>query len=456
MKQTPKGAEQQAWAILRWGSGLLLLLLPLWMNPWAALPFEPAKAALLRTSVLLLGLAALSALLFIPQMRLSAFARLGRIWPLVGVALLYGLAFSLAGLLSVDPQRSFWGGSDRHGVVTLWSQIALFLLLLLSLESQSRREQIARWLLAASLPVCVYGLVQAAGFDPLFWESDSVSPVLSTLGRSNFLGAWLAILLPFTFYHLHDIWPRRMKNRRQAVGALLLAAIQSVCLLLTLARAGWLAAVAGGVIFYWFAPFSFSSSTFRYRLGLLTAALALFVAFFLLGEGIGRTQLLSHSTPPGNPGPSASPPVADFSAAREASPARRLIIWRATWPLIAEAPLLGYGPETFVLVFNRRYPPGSLYDGTDVLVDDPHNGLLEHLMAAGVLGAVAWLLLWGVVLWRVWRRLQHSSHAEKLLNAACLGGLVAYLVQAQLNPDVVAVSTLFWVVAAIGGADEPP
>ena len=58
------------------------------------------------------------------------------------------------------------------------------------------------------------------------------------------------------------------------------------------------------------------------------------------------------------------------------SPARRLIIWRAAWPLIAERPLLGYGLETFVTVFNSRHPPGLFYDGTDALVDAPHNQLL--------------------------------------------------------------------------------
>lgn len=407
---------------LWFGIGLLLLLLPLWLNPWADLPFEPAKAALLRGGVLLLGLLTCGALLFLPQMRSSATARLGRIWPLVGVVMLYGLVFSLAGLLSVDPQRSFWGGSDRHGVVTLWSQIGLFLLLVIAVGDMADREQMTRWLLLASLPVCLYGLAQAVGLDPLLWGSDSVSPVLATLGRSNFLGAWLAVLLPLSLHNLHRIWLHRKRAPRQASGAVLLVIVQLLCLLLTLARAGWLAAVAGGLVFYWFAPIPFSSSLLRYRSGLLAGALLLFVAFFLLGEGIGRAQLLSHSALPENASPSAPPTADEFTAAREASPSRRLIIWRATWPLIAERPLLGYGPETFVLVFNARYPPGSLYDGTDVLVDDPHNQLLEHLMAAGVLGAASWLLFWGFILWKIWLRVRRATGAEKLLATACLGG----------------------------------
>jgi O-antigen ligase len=117
-------------------------------------------------------------------------------------------------------------------------------------------------------------------------------------------------------------------------------------------------------------------------------------------------------------------------------------------PLIAERPLLGYGPESFVQVFNERYPPGSLYDGSDVIVDDPHNLFLELLMATGLVGMLAWLALLGTLAWQIHRRWRSASSRRQLSVAACLSGLVAYLVQAQFTPDVVVVSALFWVLAA--------
>lgn len=434
-------------ALLRFGAGLLVLLLPLWLDPWASLPFEPAKATLLRSAVFTLGLAALALLILNRQAWSSAKMQLLHAWPLIGGALLYGAVFSLAGLLSVEPRFSFWGGSDRHGVVTLWSQIGLFLLLLLTLTGQKEREQIVQWLLLASLPGCLYGLVQAAGLDPLVWASDSVSPVLSTLGRSNFLGAWLAVLLPLSLYHLHRVWRYPGQNRKQRAGALLLVGLQLLCLLPTLARAGWLAAAAGGLIFYWFGPYAVKP--LRHRVVLLAGAALILAFFFLLGEGIGRTQLLNRNAPVETSSTSATVTGDAYGDVRETSMARRLSIWRATWPLIAERSLLGYGPETFATVFNSRYPPGSLYDGTDVLVDDPHNQVLEHLMAGGIVAVGAWLLLLIVLLSGLLRSLNQVNGRQRLLSAACLGAFAAYLVQAQLNPDVVAVSTLFWIITAL-------
>jgi hypothetical protein len=49
-----------------------------------------------------------------------------------------------------------------------------------------------------SAPVVAHGLVQAAGLDPLDWHTDAASPVLSTLGRANFLGSYLVLVLPLT------------------------------------------------------------------------------------------------------------------------------------------------------------------------------------------------------------------------------------------------------------------
>jgi len=441
--------EQHWQVVLLYSICLLVLLLPLWLDPWAVLPFEPAKAILVRGSAAFLGVTAFLVLSISGQVRRDFSQSLRRTWPLSVAVLLYFLTIALAGFLSHSPTQSFWGASDRHGVLTLWSQIVIFYLLILVVQSARRQEQIIRWLLLDSVPICLYGLVQAMGWDPLAWQTDSVSPVLSTLGRSNFLGAYLAILLPLGFYHLTATWARRGIVPAQVAGGLLLVSLQSLCLLLTLARAGWIAAVAGVLVFFWFVPSPGAGPRLVYRGSLLVAACVVLALLFFLGEQTGRAYLLDQ----GDPFSSSTTPMNgtedEYGALRETSLARRLIIWRATWPLIVERPLLGYGPEMFTTVFNSRYPPGSLYDGTDVLVDDPHNQWLEHLMAAGVVGASAYLLLLALLLGGLILRLSRKTGEPRLFSAACLGALIAYLAQAQLNPDVIAVSLLFWILAAV-------
>lgn len=434
--------------------GLLGLLLPLWLDPWAALPFEPAKVLLVRWYTALLCLAAGLGMALFARFRRESWAKLRLASPAVAAGLGYAALVTLAGSFGLSPHLSFWGASDSHGIVTLWAQIALFLLVIVVVDGDGDRTQLVNWLLLGSMPLSLYGLVQAAGGDPLAWQSDSVSPVLSTLGRSNFLGAYLALLLPFHLAHVIRVWSQRPVRPGRRAGALLLLGLPALCLLLTLARAGWLAAVAGLLVFLWFLPERSRLPRLIHRSALLVGATAVLLLYFWLGEQVGHWRFVQPTSlsPGGQP---EIPTVATaYTELRETSLARRWTIWRAAWSLIGQRPLLGYGPEMFVVVFNARYPPGSLYAGTDVLVDDPHNQLLEHLLATGLLGTAAWLWLLGTIAGQGMRGLAAQRGKGRLLTAASLGSLAAWLVQAQLNPDVVAVSMIFWVVAGLVVAGE--
>jgi len=441
----PDARAERLTVALGWGVGLLLPLLPLWFNPWVALPFEPAKVALLRWSAGLLLLTAMLGVALSAPFRHRARERLARCgWPVV-VGVAYAGVLTLAGILSAMPGRSFWGASDGHGVVTLWAQVALFLLVVVLFPKNGDQQTLIRWLLPGSVPVSLYGLAQAVGWDPLLWQSDSLSPVLSTLGRSNFLGVYLALLLPFSV--TQALGSRSSGVRR--VGMWLLVGLHALCLLLTLARSAWLAGVTGLLVTLWLLPETVGLPRRIYRIGLLVGAVLTLGLVFWLGEVVGASTLFAQARPVGISQPPAEENAPAYEAVRGESLARRWTIWRATWPLIGERPILGYGPDMFVVVFNERYPPGSLYAGTDVLVDDPHNQLLEHLLAAGLVGTMAWLVFLGILVWRGAHRLARETGRGRLLTAGCLGCLAVWLVQAQFTPDVVVVSTLFWVVAGL-------
>lgn len=430
--------------IIQWGGQALILTLPLWIDPWAALPFEPAKVALLRWGVVALTLTALLGLGIFPEVWRRFGENLRRAGPVLGAVLLYLGSLGLSTLVSESPRQSLWGLGNGHGLATLASMIVLWALLI---ASQPAPQRLIETLLWGSVPICLYALIQAAGWDPLRWRIDSVSVVHSTLGRSNFLGAYLAILLPLALYR----WVSAPPSSRRAWRWLLLLGLYLFILLLTLSRAAWLAAAVGTLTFLWLlpSPREMPTTCQRFRLLALAGVCIAFVAVVLLGEELGRSQWLKPvDAPIAATSDSATPGYAVYAEIREESLSRRLIIWRATLPIIGERPLLGHGPEMFVTVFNERYPPGSLYAGRDVIVDDPHNQLLELLIAAGLVGMLAWLALLGTLAWQIRRGWQRAQGRQRRWLAACLAALVAFLVQAQFNPDMVAVSVLFWVLAA--------
>jgi hypothetical protein len=154
-----------------------------------------------------------------------------------------------ATLASVDPGRSLWGApSNLHGALVLAAGPLFALLLLSSWRTVDARERQVTALIVGSAPVTLYGLIQALGLDPLPWAIDAVSPVLSTLGRSNFLGAYLALVSPFI---LARLWEAPLSGL--TVGATrwrygMLLGFTVICLLLTQARGAWIGFVAAATL----------------------------------------------------------------------------------------------------------------------------------------------------------------------------------------------------------------
>jgi O-antigen ligase len=108
-------------------------------------------------------------------------------------------------------------------------------------------------------------------------------------------------------------------------------------------------------------------------------------------------------------------------------------------------------------IFHRRYPPGSLYDGADNWVDDPHNLLLDQLMASGLVGVLAWLILVGLFYQQMHAAAKRSPTSEGRSSAAALlGAMTAYVIQALFNPDTITPTLGFWLFLAYAAALANP
>ena len=425
-----------------------MLFLPLCFNPFATLPFEPAKVAVFRGITVAMTIASTASLLLNPQNG-SHSVRL-RSWtgsfglrtnnPLALPALIYAAAYALATVTSINPQLSLWGSRDNpQGTITVLSVVVFFLLIANALWTREQLDRMITAILLGSIPVAVYGLSQYLGLDPLDWITDSVSPVLSTMGRSNFLGSYLAMVTPFTL--------ARIVIRRGGGAALrytLILVLQVTCLLLTLARGAWLSFLGGSLVFLWLLARRWHSWAL---LAISIMALLIGVWLFVSMNNIGLPQWAMHKT--ANM-PQGSEP--SFAELRMASVEARITIWKSTLSLIPARWLLGYGPETFATVFSSRYPPElARFEGPDVMVDDPHNLILDQLSATGIVGLLAFLCVivgfYRVLLGTFSRGIDRPTEATL---AAIMGSATAFLIQAQFNPDVIVLVALFWLVLGLG------
>ncbi len=438
-----------------WGGGLAAaLLLPLCFNPYARVPFEPAKVALFWAITAGMALAWLGSKALGWRERpvtAAVTTPVPRPSLLIWAALAYAAVVLLATVASVDRRLSLWGTPDNpHGAVTFLAGVLFFLLLASTLRRPKDVIRLVQVLILASVPVTLYGFVQALGLDPLPWISDSVSPVHATLGRSNFLGAYLAMVAPWTLAMLvlgsrsgadayptgeTGEWPTGQVAGARRFGLILF--LQVACLALTLARGAWLGLTVGCV-----SLLVLLAIRWRERRFWLAATLALAIG------GVVFAALTFVRLPAG--GQQATAAGMSYPELRVESAWRRSVIWQHALALAPQRWPLGYGPATFQQVFASHYPAGTLYQGADAVVDDPHNLLLERLLATGLLGLAAYAgvvaAFYGTGL-ALLRRSFNRRHDALL--AAALASVAAYLTQAQFNPDVIVLSMLFWLALAV-------
>ena len=408
----------------------LFIGLPLIFIPATTYPFEPPKVILLRLVVI--TLCTIAAFNITPRSWHQVIDRIRRS-PFLLPAITYSAVLLAAALLSDNLQLSLWGTAlDHHGTLTTLCCIFVGLSLVWTIQTASQGQRLLRWLVLGSVPICLYGLVQVIGVDPLPWQTDSVSPLLSTLGRSNFVAAYLAILLPLTLFMAQRLpwrhtWP---------MWAILL--LQSVTLLWTQTRAGWLAGAVGIAVMLLGQLLLGLQSEKRTFTGPLRLLGAIGVVTLLSIAGFQQWREVTTAAPIG---------TTSYEELRTISVERRLQIWQETWRLVPEAGWLGYGPEQFLPVFEQNVAVLEMFDGINVIVNDPHNILLDQLMSVGFLGTAVFLVLVGIFFWVGARR-------GGRFHWALLGGMSAFLVQALFTPDIVPTTLLFWALVGLMGASQ--
>ena len=138
----------------------------------------------------------------------------------------------------------------------------------------------------------------------------------------------------------------------------------------------------------------------------------------------------------------------------EVSDSKRVAMWRGTWHIFLDHPLLGTGLGTLQTVYPRYE---TLYDGK--VVNHSHNDYVETLAETGLLGGLCCASFLGIWLLESRRRLFHpaSAFAVSLHLAAfigCTGFLVHSLV--DFNLHIPANALLFFLVATLATAEVQP
>jgi putative inorganic carbon (hco3(-)) transporter len=343
------------------------------------------------------------------------------------VMLYWGIAVVATGLSPV-----------RMAAIEGLSKLTLYLLLFVFMARVLRSSKVRNWLIGiylhVALLVSTYGIRQSIfGAPPLATWSDptseyaNVTRVYSYLRNPNLLAGYLIPAIAFSVMAIF-VW----KGRGPRFLAAVMAVMNTLCLIFTYSRGGWMALVVMAVCIalllgYWF-------YLFREKWVLPT----------LLG-GMAACLLVSVIVLP----PVRSRVLSMFVGRGDSSNNFRINVWTSVVQMIKARPVLGIGPGNDA--FNKIYPA---FSKTKFTALGAYSVPLELLVETGFLGFAAFTWLIAVTFQQAALKLQQFRQVGNTQGFWLMGAIVTMIgLLIQGLTDTVwyrpQVNSLWWMAIAI-------
>lgn len=350
-------------------------------------------------------------------------------------------------VISLDTYVSFWGYYSRFNGGLLSTICYIFLYFALSAHfSKKETVKLLKIMLASGFLVILWGLPSHFGYDPTCYVfrrefnvacwTEAFKPtirIFSTLGQPAWLAAYVSTLLPISMAMFlrvftnqviqgaNGLWQMANGKKLLAITYLLLTLLLYISLLYTNTRAGFIG--------FWIANGIFWMLILIKRFFSLKQFIFLFVIFnfsflifnFFNGTPIDKLNILTfnsikqnllssatHDTP--TPSQTQSPNITNSADIRR-------IVWKGAIDAWKAYPFFGSGVETFAIAYYKYRPPEhNLTSEWDYLYNKAHNEYLNYLTTSGIFGLGSYLLIIGLFIIIVTKKLLKGSTAQLLKN----------------------------------------
>lgn len=355
---------------------------------------------------------------------------------------LFILMSILATIFSIDTTRSIFGLTSRYdGLITIICYGVIFFLTLNFIKSREQITNLIRISILAGAIVALYGILQHFGIDfsSIKEQYQSIRSI-STLGNSVFLAGYLVLIIPVAIYEF--IYAEEEEYR---IPTLISIILMFICLIFTYSRAGWLAFGLSFILLFLLIRYKTKEilvANVRWIAIMLASLLILGTAALLIpikGAEKMATQRLEAAFKTG-----------------QGSVASRLFIWKVGLKLGMDKPVLGYGPDTFDLVFPQKSSIDFEKMEPGTITDKAHNDLIQYFSTSGILevGTYLWFLILFLIL--ILRYMKKFHEKEELSNFGLLASLfcsaLAYIIQLQFSFSTAGLTPLFWLLMALATA----
>jgi len=337
---------------------------------------------------------------------------------------------------------SFWGSYLRQLGLFTWLHVFVFAYMVFAAlgENKLKISKVFFWITLAGVISSLYALMQVSGFDFLRWEEypgGTMDRAASTLGQPNYLGSYLIMVIPVSFYLF---WTGKNIYKKSIFA--LFTLVELAALVSTYSRAAWLglaAALALAALLYLWQK---NRKIFYYFL--VVGVLSGFLLFFGVASGKFDNQASGSL--------SISSRLKSFIQLKDGSAGMRTLYYQAALDIIKRNPLIGYGLDTQFYLFPRYYNPRyPVFESINVYPDRAHNEFLDIFITTGVLGLSAWIFLFfslakaGFSFWPD----TPEDRDKKFLAASLLFAILSLWISIMFGFFTEVTLIYFWLYAAI-------
>lgn len=296
------------------------------------------------------------------------------------LALIFFMIFSLVSFF-MSPfsfESQFFGKLGRDAGFLAYLLFILLFMLTRYIRHENSFEVFIYFLIAASIPVQIYALIQILDLDPLEGATPE-SWIFSFLGNPNHLSSFLGIIFLLNFY--------LMGLRRWLIPAL--ANMLSILVIL-----GFNTSLQGFIIIL-FGLWFLLIWQIKNRVLFFTAVfLGIMLPILLSIYSLFNLKVL---------------PV-EINMLQEGTFLRRKELWLVAVLALREAPFFGHGYSSYESIY-FKYRTTEMVErvGTNRASDSPHNEILELLVNGGFLLGATWLVIVLTICIRLIKQLRLNS-----------------------------------------------
>lgn len=384
---------------LRYGilSGIFLILfIPLYVSNEMFFPFISGKNFAFRIIV------EIALALWLILAYRDASYRPKKTWMVIAFGIFVAI-LAVADIFGENFYRSFWSNYERmEGLIAQLHFLAYFILLSALLTTEKLWERFFQTSLGVSAVMGIYGLLQLGGILAIHQGSARLD---ATLGNATYLAV----------YMLFHIFIAAMFALRETTGKTM-RYVYSAVLLLDLfilyhtATRGAILGLLGGALATSVLLIFWNKENRLVR----RAAIGVFAIVIL---SVGSVLVFRNSDFIKN-----NPVLSRFTSISltETTTKSRFLIWNMSWQGVKEHPLLGWGQENYIVLFNKYYDP-KMYQ-QEPWFDRSHNVFFDWLVSGGILALLAYLSFFALAFYYLLRPGEAFSVAEKAVLAGLLAG----------------------------------